>query len=527
MNGPWDTRFERICPPSLDTYSHHERPCHIDHVHGAECSYAAYCEKEGKRRANLQQVLEAAYTSPVHVTLVEPSSSIVVRSEHLFHGKEGYRLSLRKHFYEHWRSSKVNAHSTERTFCPLLGKDDWLGQYLGFIDLRLHYAASPLALGLLAVPRRLRDDPDAHIIAGDYSPLFGGPPFTCNAYSMQDDETGGAACAQACMIMVLCMLADRGAVVEGSYGLTHRAHLDYASDDDPNEVKALRKDSGVARVFKAFGGLTPTRIVNALNLCNVNACLVRVPSEPVPDFHPLIESGRAAPYERLAQRIIEAYVQVGCPVILGVQGKNWWKKHNVESPCGHAVAVVGIRKCSLHERAATLVVHDPAEQPFRERPVRECFRAAWNFNPKDPAIRMIVATERAVARQLWSCLKYLMSGHDPESTSAFSDLVFHSVAPDSKLDYRCALVFSKDIHSLLSPNRLGPDEREKLLKLLNLASQRYWCIVGYLNRQVDRAWLFAADAAADGQYDVGLRRHGDGQYSLFTPDRLQPDRFRL
>ena len=62
-----------------------------------ECPHRRYCQGAA---VSLQRLAQPQVYGPVQVTLTEPSSSIVVRSEHQYNKQARQRLSLRKHFYE-------------------------------------------------------------------------------------------------------------------------------------------------------------------------------------------------------------------------------------------------------------------------------------------------------------------------------------------------------------------------------------------------------------------------------------------
>src|SRR5262249_35083668 len=161
-----------------------------------ECPYKeGFCKESAVSLSRLKWV----YGRHIKVTLSEPTSSIVARSEHQYNKREYLRLSLRKHLY------KV-AGGEGAVFgmdCADVGESDRFATYLGFIDLRFHSIESPLALGILAPPKRLREDRSTNLVTGFYGPIFGGPGFECSVYSMQDPKSGGSYCAQICIFMIL------------------------------------------------------------------------------------------------------------------------------------------------------------------------------------------------------------------------------------------------------------------------------------------------------------------------------------
>jgi hypothetical protein len=400
------------------------------------------------------------------------------------------------------------------------------------------YHTNVLALGVLAVPRRLQQDPDAHIITGNYSELFGGPAFACNIYTRQDDRTAGAACAQACMIMVLGMLADRGARLEGSYTLTQIGHSmsdqrkDFAKDvvagldlgiveedfckGDPQTLKKIQDElelepsmDNIVRIYQA-SGLTPEEITYALGKLNTQAALV-VLSQMECD---LKDDRRRNALEKLARKMIECYIQARYPVILGVSPDKWEPARKPqESDEGHAVVVVGVRKSSEHLRQPHFIVHDPAKQPFLERSANYCFNACWAYNKKhkqNAQIEMIMPTEASVTRPLRDCVFALLT-YEPQHWLRlfFGKSNPHPDAPND-LEYQFALLYAKDLHVFLSTKTLTTPQRNAFNDALNLSSNRYWCVAGYLQRRLVVAWLFATDSANGAQAELKLIRGANG-----------------
>ncbi len=386
-----------LCAPRNETFSYRHLPCRFEYttriieqerelvangkpINRPNCPYRAYCDAS----AGVLSMLERVYGHRVKVTLSEPSSTIVVRAEHLYNREERFRMSLRKHFYElelsgqngvsnsarwtdyHISGASLDAlkgtfHEARRKqnrslvakFQPLVTQqngggqtfkddadfetaltailprddiralyepslktglevgadgllrlpsaaieavvtgldgqvesdvdgliddlrkyvvpqrystegdfkravssylspvDEWFlieklidhaasalncrqihdgelgdrfGRYLGFIDLRLNSPFAPLAMGLLALPRRCINSAAHRFVTGEYGRIFGGPGFPCTLYVMHDPETGGAHCAQSTVIMSLAALSDRGARLTGSFTLTYLAY---------------------------------------------------------------------------------------------------------------------------------------------------------------------------------------------------------------------------------------------------------------------------------------------------------------
>ena len=99
--------FTNSTPPPAEPQSSYERPylweefsqtptgnptqSYLRDVREGQCDMGA---------ARLSQYLTLAYGDLLCVTLAEPSSNIVSRSESLYNRAEHTRLSWRKHFYE-------------------------------------------------------------------------------------------------------------------------------------------------------------------------------------------------------------------------------------------------------------------------------------------------------------------------------------------------------------------------------------------------------------------------------------------
>jgi hypothetical protein len=509
MSDEFSPCFSESCPALKDTFSGRAFPCPFPEGTDA-CPYSRDCYREAERDGdqkqkdgNLRAILSSSYQAPIHITLAEPSGSFVIRSEHHFHGREMFRMSLRRHLYEvvHAACPPPDPPAPPPAYrCPELRPDTRLGQYIGYVDLRRHYKTAPLALGVLAVPRKLGIDPDSHVIHGNYSPLVGGPAFPCTVYSRQD-ATAGAACAQACIIMLLGMLADRGAVLEGSYTLTQLGYQ-FLPPTGAELPAGSVPDGRVERSFPSRG-LSPSRIVGVLRWLGINAEVARLE----PRVHSAESRGMV---ERLAQRIIECYIQARYPVILGVDPiylaqlpdaanappgpeAGWGVRQEIQPDApAHAVTVVGIRKASLQERPPHLVIHDPARQPFLERPVSFVFEACRR-NPTDDGDRrilMILPTEASVRCSLIACLDQLRE----ENNVLFETFLGRKGAePDAPHDCQFSLLYPKDVHTFLWPIPLGGKERADLDAQFEFQSRRYWCIAGYRNGRLLGAWFYPSD----------------------------------
>ena len=524
--------FTEMCPPLRETFSGRPRPCPPSR---GDCPHLPLCEEEQHRRQHtagqqnpLSEVFAFSYQGPVHITLAEPSGSFVIRSEHHFHGREMFRMALRRHLYE---VVAAPAPAVPRTaildpcVCPSLDNGVRLGQYIGFIDLRRHYEAAPLALGLLSAPSQLRVDPDAHLVLGNYGPLFGGAAFPCSVYSQQD-RTAGAACAQACIIMVLGMLSDRHARLEGSYTLTQSGNAEEPSipplspgrSSYPPGLAELSEQASVTRVFPVAEGLRPSQIVSVLNRQGTYAARTRLrlgPTQPPDDDDPAEEADLFVPdrevQERLAQRIIECHIQARCPVILGVEAYAFHhgRPRDGKRPVGHALTVVGMRKGSSQRRHPCLILHDPASRPYLERPLRDVLDACNSYSGPDkaPRVVMILATEQSVRCSLAECLAWIQS---QKSFSCFDAYFGSQALAGGPCDYQFSLLHPKDINAFLWPVPLDRDQRADVAQQLALRGGRYWGMASYTDSRLRAAWLFRADQPVS-----------DAELTLYA---IEPDR---
>ncbi|HYH68827.1 MAG TPA: hypothetical protein VD866_29310 [Urbifossiella sp.] len=511
-----------LCPFPGQTSTGRADPCP---THTGRCAYAQFCHDEWHRPGEehgtrVGRIFEASYHSGVTVTLAEPSGSFVLRSDLHYLGREMFRMPVRRHLYEVLTGPAPGgpgAGSPHR--CPGLAADTRLGLYIGFVDLRRNYVHGPLAFGLLAVPRKLSVDPDAHIIVGNYGPLFGGPAMSGTVYAMQDDQTTGAACAQACVIMVLGMLADRGARLEGSYTLTQLGYSGDGKDDQPEGVsdedwQRVTDDPDIATAFSATYGLRPWRIERVLRHLRVGAEVVALRREVYAAGEPaegdadelarrtLRTTGDQrtdeAALEKLALRMIECHVQARYPVILGVDAEAWTRQKQKEK-VGHAVTVVGVRKASLQNREPHLIIHDPARQPYFEMAATRCFATCWKYRT-DRSLVLIMSTEWGV-RSLHSCWTYLKE-HEFYTLARY--VYGRGLRPEVPFDYQFSLVYKKDVHTFLWPVPLRTPERQELDAQLGLAADRYWCVAGYEARHLEVVWLFPTAGEPGDPWEVRL-----------------------
>jgi hypothetical protein len=558
--------FTQLCPNIQDTFSFWKFPCpNEQQLDGTawfqspqDCPLADYCaqyreipsSKADKRRKNLSEKLVEIYSSDIKVTLVEPSASIVVRSEHQYHQNERFRLSLRKHLYEvrkwheeHDREEKEALTKTDwrkgaglesiATRCTKeLNTKTILGRYLGFVDLRLIYAESPLAMGLLAVPEWLKVDPDLYCITGEYGPLFGGPAFPCSVYMMQDPQTGGSKCGHACIVMALGLLSDRGARMCGPYDITHRAielhhdgQVEFLPQCDAAKVPSSRRIHRIEEI-------NAPRMVEILNKkgaddLHVNAARVRIHRGTLfpeasrgakvrfdadsdldlmdietPDAH------QVACVEAYAQRIMEAYTYARYPVVLVVRLDAWVHAGQIEAESeqeklhkllqNHGVVVVGVESSTRDRiREPAFVVHDPASLPYSVRSVDECLHACWKASckyPREDAPRLdeflefVTIAEQRVHTHLHDAIAAFRrseSSDNPSRSNALNE--FHKYIlqrdilvdnlTDRRLfdtDYRFVLVEKNSLPTLVSPaplSRVRKDETSPYQRLVDLLGE--------------------------------------------------------
>jgi hypothetical protein len=432
------------------------------------------------------------------------------------------------------------------TACLPIAKNLKFAKYLGFVDLRTHSPLSPISHALLVPPRDLRHDRNARIITGNYARLFGGDGFRSTVYSMHDPESGGAHCAQACLIMVLSMLADRGARMHGSYDLTFFAeHTVPAADMTDDDQRKKLAEAGVRRIFKVRG-LHQAEMANILNNAEWNASADSV-------FLPF-DGGTNWTNLRVAKRLLDAYVLARCPVILLVDPSKWW---DAPSGNGHAVVVVGVRRgraaLSAHgpryiDEVTELIVHDPGDAPFVIRPVDHCLDASVALGPvSTPAGRrgfnLLLASDANVKRHAHDCvnalykhalrdwIRYIFVPEEP--TGELRDSVRGKMGASRETDYELRLVHRDDVsRAFLSPEYDHWTARKKSRSIKRTAREEehwqrfrrvddsmkvlergwYWCIAGYDKSDLEVLWMFSATGPIGGKWDFRIdfrpgRRH--------------------
>jgi hypothetical protein len=361
-------------------------------------------------------------------------------------------------------------------------------------------------MGMLVPPKRYRQDPNTFVMTGLYGRLFGGEGFPCTIYSQHEPRITGAACAQACVIMSMGMLTDRGAVMNGSYSVTYLAakqpmsELPPANDPDGDCI-AFRRAATLSGWFDV-GGLSLPQLMGYFNRYgNVGAFL-----------HQLRYEDRSRPLtERVITRLIEAYVLARFPVILAVDTDAWVNESNAPSPrehCSkHAAVVVGIRRSNLNPDEVALIVHDPASQPFLELAARSCIRASQYFagseiecdEAKKHDVHLLAVTDARIRRDVWRCMR-AVAGH-----RRFGPILEKYERPKVG-DLRVRLLWRDDLADGLLPIGQRAEHRvslhDQFCRLLD--PSRYWAIACYDDDDdLQHAWLFDAN-----QPDRGRRVPG-------------------
>ena len=487
------------CPPLTSTFSFADTPetieISIDPVAPAGLNLL-WCDTAA---ANGLQCLEWSYGSHIRPTRVEISSSLITRSENAFNTDES-RLSLRKHFYQTHRRA-VSGTAADRAlrfqrFDPSLT----FGRYLGFLDLRKVGSEVPLALGILAIPDEFATDPAVRMIATTCGPLFGGPAFAASVYSMHDPNTGGAVCAQACLIMILGILADRGAVMVGSHCLTYlgwRGRLDLVSRQPDAECVAAQ--SGPVRPFGSFAieGLSAKMCADILSDLSF-----RVSARHVERKNDVLS-------DRLTTAELTAYLSAGFPVMFAVSANAWnERKDGLDSDTslpdeGHAVLAVGYRQQGPWSDQVSFVVHDPGARPFVQTSRNHLFDASRKLD--SGVLTYLPVGDSALALHLDSCSDYLRDPPSDSTLAAYNLVEIFSDCLTKGCLVRVGLIAPTACRSFFK----GPGESSVLLNVLlpalaKLRGERYWCYAAYdpntgnLTSLLKYVWLFDADRSAIG-----------------------------
>ena len=371
---------------------------------------------------------------------------------------------------------------TTPLLCHKLRDDDVFGRYLGFVDIRTYSLRSPLAFALLVPPRHIRHDASITCVQGDYGRIFGAHGFMATAYATHEPKVGGAFCAQACIIMVLAMLSDRGSMMLGSFDLTYIG---------------LKQTSARLASVPATHPRTKHLVVYGMNAVEIQETLKKCNIAAEATWSDYSLTRRV-----IIERVLCAYVESRFPSILLVNSREW---SGDETEVGHAVVIVGIKRQG--QRVVTLggspivgvshlIVHDPGQAPFLQRRFEDCMRAAslYPSNGKS-AIPIIFASGPNISRHAHDCLDYIET-NDP---ALWERYICKTGDTTESTDFQVALVHKKDIARRFACFRqdyvstvhafddadLLPEEDFWLLNLRlfvadsNVPSTWYWVIAGY------------------------------------------------
>lgn len=510
----YDQCFRKVTPRKNHTFSHYSRPCRYEPpLFPAGQKYQ--CPFQGSACLEIGKDLDqwfAAYTELIKVTLVEPSTSIVVRSEQQFHGMDRRRYAQRRHLYEVVNNGTPRDLSRFGTDCTQtwLHPEDRLGEYLGLIDLRLHFKQSPLALGLLVEPSHLREDPLSYILKGDYGPLFGAHSFRSTVFSMQDPGTAGAKCAQMCAIMALGMLSDRQSRIRGSFTMTYLNWLGRDAKTIEDSLADVDQCSEQQPIDAGFlvDGLNLLELEKVIRHCHAEAKVVVIPDEAMKVRTSVPDQVLRKSYERMMARLIESYLYARFPVILAVETCRWNTGRSLSDADPddrnrygrekHAVVVVGVRHLPNSREPHSFIIHDPGQGPFLERRLDDVYVAAREFSEQG-RFCMIAATPVWVKRHADVCIHWLLR--------RYMDFQDYFLGNDDR-DYQIRLLNRDSIYPVLLRQLFRPiqdtrrespesEEFQKRLRKALPCDSRYWCISGYKGQSFQFLWIFKAYAEGD------------------------------
>jgi sugar phosphate isomerase/epimerase len=521
------------CPSSVEISSGRDDwPCRREHScrvpsppDQTDCPHRSLCRSLARHLGPI----EAAYGPSIKVTLSETSTSIVVRAEQQFHHEERHRLTLRKHFCELIADASP-ATGLVMDCQPFRGVDEKFGQYLGFVDLRttqFHVEStqprSPIAMGLLAPPRKYRNNPDVVLITNNYGPLFGGPAVDATLYSMHD-ELGGAMCAQASITMAVGMLCDRGARVKGEFTVTYLGSDWIAAPaEPPNDCIARRADYPIAESF-IIGGLRPDQCLRALDS----------PGTGVAPRLVWVQIGENRISNSVLERIIRANLRARFPVIAFVSTSAWYDMgeecDDVRS--GHAVVLIGYRRLPRPEPVShgdeeRFIVHDPGQQPFDEVTVGTVFDSAWRFQKNrtdaiDPILKddehlfLLPVADCRIHIHLDECIRYLRSERFEASdrlraiivempdwyqdtcAAEFQRFAFGLESADGH-ELEMDLIDRQDLGYFLADSESPPVNQElrRHFKSPLLEGRRFWAVSGRRWQRLEFLVLFDAECECD------------------------------
>ena len=437
--------FQSSIPPLPDTYSFRRRPCLFEQpvLNGTDtygdCPYRRECD--GATQPLLLGNAEV-YGRRIKTTLAEPSSTIVVRSEHHYNKDERRRLSLRKHFYETTYDQSLLSdeiiNDIERHLRRLHDRsqnnDNYAraacfdAQFRQRLTAQLQAAQGtadpdiPAALNGLGIPAESADLLDLVV------EFVVEHPLRCSYFS--DDarfarylgfidlrlSSDASTIAMALLVPPRALRHDSAVrVVMGEYGQIFGAHpfasTVYSMHDPEVSGAACAQASAIMalatlsdRGANVLGSYTLTCLANTGTTPGTNpSCLGRengtealaVRGLRVDEMRDLLNkeecgtSSATAIFKDTAElrtrlgRLIEGYVTARCPTILFLNGSKWWKKEIAET--GHAVMIAGIRygrpagPNSYVRELSDLIVHDPGYVPFMQRTFEESVSAALDF----------------------------------------------------------------------------------------------------------------------------------------------------
>jgi hypothetical protein len=502
----FETCFAKLTPPKNVIFSNSSKPCRYESplrplsTPREACPFRSYCEviatdADGNRPGRLEEVLAESYLEPIKSILAEPSTSVVIRSEQQFHGEDLFRYAQRRHLIEVVGNGTPGDVSRFGVECTPLEKQDRLGEYLGFVDLRQRFTKSPLAFGLLVEPSWIREDPSTFVIRGDYGPLFGAHSFRSTVYAMQD-KTAGAKCAQMCIIMAVGMLADRGAQMVGSFTLTY---LNWKL----GRTAAAVASTGGSPV-KPIGTLK----VTGLKLKSIAMLLEKAECRARETWIRLDSSAK----RRFAERFIEAYVYARFPVIVGVDQRAWAGssedddegdvEHSNGTPIvAHAVTVVGVRRQPAGDGVKAFIVHDPGSQPFAEAKPDRLFNAASSCPEVDGHfVPIVAAADKSISYHLNGCIYWLRKVDEAATFQPYDDA-------DDGTDYRIRLLNRNTLCPYLKLFCRANNDEDFVRSLAEfctkLKDSRFWVVIGLQSFQesgngqstrplLNHAWIFDA-----------------------------------
>lgn len=554
-------------------------PCRDASVNSAEVAYSS-CELRGycDNHSGLLPLFRA-YGTDFKVSLSEFVTSIIIRSEMMYSGRDTLRRTIRKHFYELERKKAdgeicISAYSINAVkfalsrqqkegllsegarqkvielleskltsdlvvfdrdkleaalnTLELAGSDfdksinailrhaaapagcqpfteDRFGRYLGFVDLRIpasqaYGGEAPsgpvLAMGLLAPPKQLRHDNSCTLVTGSHGSIFGLPNFEATFYSMHSLVLGGGYCAQACIVMALGMLSDRGAVLAGTFDIT---------------VDATKQDNSAANPPPCLSSTKPKPSdqfqVRALKVTEVNRVLSRdvgalgtsCDSRTFLLAERPLHNGQRQFDLRKCKRLIQAYVGARYPILAFVNSSVLYAEEKTPG-VPHCVVIVGMREWQRTSDAplrhvSGVIVHDPGYMPYLSVDLNRLLEAAVKYDAASNAHGVATLTfvgEGRVKRHAYACLRWLEN-----HTDAASKYLLGMYASD----YKVELLEFRDIP--MSPdwargNKAATDLKRKLQVTMGWYHGLLWCITGYYvssggKTVAEAAWLFSAE----------------------------------